>query len=327
MEKKIVSSKIVLFTIGFTLIFLGTFYAMGLRATDTLDSSMNEENTLKSSERISFSELEERPDIVFNSYKEAYPDSIHDVYKLDGEWVMQMNDGELFYWAEGRILAEDKKDNWEEYRPYFLYPNYGTARDPSEYTVDDIQRLRDYTNPSSRGAAQLPQDLELMKYLLGVGNREETEKSLVSKTLFGETIRVNKVAATHLDSINNQVYELATTNAEVNQFLETLGDVSSFNWRVIAGTDRLSNHSYGLAIDVLPKNSGSQMIYWAWVRDVNEDWMLVPQENLWSPPQEVIDIFYNHGYIWGGTWPLYDNMHFEYRPETVELAKYVKADW
>jgi hypothetical protein len=36
-------------------------------------------------------------------------------------------------------------------------------------------------------------------------------------------------------------------------------------------------------------------------------------------PQEIVDIFERHGFIWGGKWYHYDTMHFEYRPELTGL--------
>jgi len=34
-------------------------------------------------------------------------------------------------------------------------------------------------------------------------------------------------------------------------------------------------------------------------------------------PDIVIDIFEKEGFIWGGKWTVWDNMHFEYRPELI----------
>ena len=74
----------------------------------------------------------------------------------------------------------------------------------------------------------------------------------------------------------------------------------------------------GLAIDVLPKGWGQKNLYWAWRRDIDPDnWMNLPLERRWMPPQKVIEIFEKHGFIWGGKWIIWDNMHFEYRPEVV----------
>ncbi|MDR3191497.1 MAG: M15 family metallopeptidase, partial [Treponema sp.] len=35
--------------------------------------------------------------------------------------------------------------------------------------------------------------------------------------------------------------------------------------------------------------------------------------------------FENEGFIWGGKWGLYDNMHFEYRPELHEINRLLAA--
>ena len=45
--------------------------------------------------------------------------------------------------------------------------------------------------------------------------------------------------------------------------------------------------------------------------------MLVPLKSRWMPPETVIKIFESEGFIWGGYWIIFDNMHFEYHPELV----------
>jgi hypothetical protein len=35
------------------------------------------------------------------------------------------------------------------------------------------------------------------------------------------------------------------------------------------------------------------------------------------PPSVVVEIFEKHGFVWGGKWYHFDNMHFEYRPEII----------
>ena len=34
-----------------------------------------------------------------------------------------------------------------------------------------------------------------------------------------------------------------------------------------------------------------------------------------APPAAVIKAFEDEGFIWGGRWAIWDNMHFEYHPE------------
>ncbi len=323
--------KILSFT---TILFLACVLASFLFATGLVEGSANEKNTLgdspqtpqESSEKIAAADLHSRPDIILESYRRAYPEIIKTVVQKDGDWAVELYSGTFFYWANGRLLTEEKKDTWEEYRAYQIWAYRGDPRDPSTYTEEYIDGLRNRTSSDVRGAPQLPQDTDFFQALFGVGTRGETEESLVKAGLFGKTVNVNKVVASTFDSINAEVEELAKTDAEVKEFLDTLSEASGYSWRTVAGTNRLSNHSYGLAIDVLPRGWGNKMMYWAWVRDYNDDWMLVPQEDLWTPPEKVVQIMLNNGFIWGGTWAIYDTMHFEYKPELIEISKRVIFD-
>ncbi|NTV53583.1 MAG: M15 family metallopeptidase [Candidatus Firestonebacteria bacterium] len=91
-------------------------------------------------------------------------------------------------------------------------------------------------------------------------------------------------------------------------------NISSWYWRNIAGTQRLSAHSFGIALD-LNKPNPTRPAYWRWVslgrfpRGFEDVTALEPVS--WR----VIDIFEKHGFIWGGKWHHFDTMHFEYRPE------------
>lgn len=84
--------------------------------------------------------------------------------------------------------------------------------------------------------------------------------------------------------------------------------------RGIAGTDRVSAHSHGIAIDL----STATTDYWVWARGNAAAGGQIPYRN--RLPQEIVKIFETHGFIWGGKWYHYDTMHFEYRPELLGLA-------
>jgi hypothetical protein len=83
----------------------------------------------------------------------------------------------------------------------------------------------------------------------------------------------------------------------------------TFNDRSIAGTERKSAHSYGIAIDVAPKLAD----YWRW-REPNVE---TPVRYRNRMPLEIVAAFEREGFIWGGRWNHYDTMHFEYRPELL----------
>ncbi|MBU1537461.1 M15 family metallopeptidase [Myxococcota bacterium] len=81
---------------------------------------------------------------------------------------------------------------------------------------------------------------------------------------------------------------------------------AGYHWRTVAGTARLSAHSFGIAIDINPKYGD----YWRWDRgaDVYKN----------RVPVEIVTAFEGEGFIWGGKWYHYDTMHFEYRPELLD---------
>lgn len=80
--------------------------------------------------------------------------------------------------------------------------------------------------------------------------------------------------------------------------------------RSIAGTDRPSPHSYGIAIDLNPKKGA----YWRWTGGEEH-----PAQA--SYPTEIVTLFESEGFIWGGKWREYDLMHFEYRPELICISQ------
>lgn len=83
----------------------------------------------------------------------------------------------------------------------------------------------------------------------------------------------------------------------------------TYNCRQVAGTNRLSAHGYGIAIDI----ATSEADYWRWSRPGHDG---TPR---WRNriPYEIVAIFEAHGFIWGGKWHHFDTMHFEYRPELL----------
>ena len=86
----------------------------------------------------------------------------------------------------------------------------------------------------------------------------------------------------------------------------------TFVWRPIAGTTRLSPHSYGIAVDLAVDIAD----YWRWQRP-GPGGQLVWRNRI---PVEIVAAFERHGFIWGGRWYHHDTMHFEYRPELVVAA-------
>lgn len=110
--------------------------------------------------------------------------------------------------------------------------------------------------------------------------------------------------------------ELALNPALRRYAAKTAG---TFNYRVIQGTNRLSAHAFGVAIDfALPEKLGT---YWQW-QGCREGGICAYPQILRRDAhlQEMVAIFEKHGFIWGGKWYHYDSVHFEYRPELLHPA-------
>lgn len=109
--------------------------------------------------------------------------------------------------------------------------------------------------------------------------------------------------------------------AAVSRDLEKLPDsmtkflvpsAGTFNCRPIAGTNRLSVHAFGAAIDLSTKFGD----YWQWS---GKKGSAPTYRNRF--PREIVEVFERHGFIWGGAWYHFDTFHFEYRPDIIALAR------
>ena len=94
-------------------------------------------------------------------------------------------------------------------------------------------------------------------------------------------------------------------------------NTSCFNYRTVSGKTNLSNHSYGLAIDINP-------LYNPYVRTKNGKFLVSPDngvdyadrsaEFLYKIDKEDLcyKLFMEHGFTWGGAWnSVKDYQHFE----------------
>lgn len=134
-------------------------------------------------------------------------------------------------------------------------------------------------------------------------NSSEVRNNLVNvEWVDGSTILFSNINGA-ADKLNLVIEELNQLPSEYQKYIVNPG--GTFNWRNIAGTDRLSNHSFGSAIDINTKYSD----YWKWNNN------LTYQNRI---PFEIVEIFEKHGFIWGGKWYHYDTMHFEFRPELLD---------
>lgn len=220
----------------------------------------------------------------------AYPDRIDAIEFRDGDWALQM-DGIWYYWARGRFLPSEHRENWEDFVVIRFY-NYRTG----PYAAPEISpeldaRLRDRTD-----------------------NRDNDTR------LFGLRARVHPFLVDPLSRVEARVTVLRDSDADLDRYLDDLFQIHGYNWRNIAGTARRSYHAYGVAVDLVPIRY-DDFAYWRWAADsgVTEWWRLTLDERHFVP-QTLIDAFEAEGFVWGGKWLFFDTIHFEYRPEVLTLA-------
>lgn len=128
--------------------------------------------------------------------------------------------------------------------------------------------------------------------------------------LRGKKIRLSAPAADALAAAIPAIEQALAKNPSLAPYLKPEG---GFYWRKIAGENRLSAHSYGIALDIGVNVSP----YWRWAK-------VMPHPKQRTYPGEIVKAMEDKGFIWGGKWHEYDLMHFEYRPELICKAQ-IKA--
>ncbi len=233
---------------------------------------------------IAFTPLSLYPSCDINAQKlvKSYPETI---LKCQNNRIILKN-GKSFIYDDGKkktfsqlLNSPDIEDMFK-----FAYPKGQTGSLPKNY---DPGRIR--FEP-------------LFKELYG-HSPLEVKTNLVNIPWFGQSIKVtakNGVA----DALKGVYRDLKTLPPSYRKYLYPIG--GTFKWRYIAGTKRLSVHSFGAAIDINVKYSA----YWRWSKGAYRYRNQIPKE--------IVEIFERHGFIWGGKWYHYDTMHFEYRPELLK---------
>jgi hypothetical protein len=137
----------------------------------------------------------------------------------------------------------------------------------------------------------------------------EVESALVTVVLRGEPVRIHRKVAEPLRRVSSALEAAVRADPSLDKFLHHLG--GTYNWRHVAGTERMSAHAWAIAVDLDPALGD----YWR-----NGDRGAPRWRN--RIPQPIVDAFEANGFIWGGRWAHYDTMHFEYRPELLDANCY-----
>ena len=152
---------------------------------------------------------------------------------------------------------------------------------------------------------------ELMKEMYG-HNEQEVRKHLVRVKWFKQQLLFSSLNGA-ADSLAAVAKELAELPASFQKYFD---NSSTFYWRTVQGSKRLSAHSFGIAIDICTKFSD----YWRWKNPGKGEDASITYAN--RIPKEIIQIFEKHGFISGARWYHFDTMHFEFRPDLLQASRH-----
>jgi hypothetical protein len=249
----------------------------------------------------------------------AYAGRIDTTQIRDGEWALKM-DGRWYYWADGRLLPRPHKETPEQFVSIRFYNHYEIGPPRLREVGPELEAvLRAYT--ARRDDDERVRFNGFLDTLYRISSRQDAERLMKPVSFLGMSTRVHPIVVGPLERVESRIREAMHTDGETRAFVEHLDQVHGYNWRRIAGTARRSYHSYGVAVDLLPARYTGGWAYWRWAADSGvTEWWDIPFARRWQIPRPIIDAFEAEGFVWGGKWLFFDNVHFEYRPESIILA-------
>lgn len=255
--------------------------SLGMGATSALSTGPNED------------------DPMVRAFVQAYAPLIDSVEYGDDDVVFALA-GRRIHFQDGRMLDEGRLDRADECDPIF-YP----------YPLEPL------SEPQHAPEEMPTYCTDLLEGLFG-RTEEQIRDHGRSIVFLDHRMFVNELLVEPVASAEREIIRAALHDASVAEWIEALDVTYSFSSREIAGSGTRSQHAWGMAFDLVPTSYEGRHVYWRWSRVFHRDgWDRIPMEQRWSPPQQVIDIFEAHGFIWGGKWAHFDAIHFEYRPEIL----------
>lgn len=256
------------------------------------------------------------PASVLGALAEAYPHRVERVGRRDGDWVALIG-GTWLYWAGGRMLPEEERTNAAAFEPLEFYRYQPGMPATPDLTVaerarlDELVRVMD-AEPPRRNTA-------LADALWRVDGRRTSWDRQKTTFFLGLKTMVHREILEDLAAVEERILEAAEADPAVAAFIRSLATVEGYNYRRVDGTESLSNHAYGIAVDLIPQSYRGRQVYWRWAENAGVDWYELPQDDRFQIPSAVVEAFERHGFVWGGKWHFFDTMHFEYRPEILIL--------
>ena len=153
----------------------------------------------------------------------------------------------------------------------------------------------------------------LLRALYGK-NAYQVRQHLAPIDWFGTTVFVSKLHGAYAAAVNVR-RDLERLDHKYHPVFKTPGE--TFRWRKVKNRDRLSVHAFAIALDMNAAFAND------WRSRRSKPGKVRRYRN--KVPNEVVEVFERHGFIWAGKWYHYDTQHFEYRPELIAIARIAEA--
>lgn len=227
----------------------------------------------------------------------AYPEYITSVEKGDnGNVYAVMKSGRKLLYDDKRVKSYEEKLNNPDIQDMMeqIYP------------LEDINDLLEVNYDPGRIRLY-----PLLKEVYG-SSSSQVQSNLTNVKMGYSSCQFNKKnsAAQALKSVMDELVPLANSRKDIYSCV--FPHSGTFNYRVISGTNRLSPHSFGIAIDL----ASNKWDYWKWAKRSDGE------KRLDAYPRDIVNTFEKNNFIWGGKWGHFDILHFEYRPEIILKARY-----
>lgn len=226
----------------------------------------------------------------------AYPEYITNIEENNGYVYLVLKSGQ-------KIIYDDKTEKSSDQK--LVNPDLQDTLEQT-YPLSSIKNIMQSNFDPGRSRCY-----GLLSEMYG-SSKQTLESNLTGVNVGYKKYQFNKNcgAASSLQSVMSELIPLSEKNSNIRKYL--LPCSGTFNYRVISGTKRLSPHAFGIAIDLASDKSD----YWKWASKE------AGGKRLASYPSELVEVFENNGFIWGGKWSHFDILHFEYRPEIILKARY-----
>lgn len=264
--------------------------------------------------------------LVLEAYAAAYPGRFSAPEMVGGDWTIRL-DGQRFAWAGGRLLPAGEGTRlvaaagsataasaWSPHS-FYTYPK----ELPPQAALSAAEKERLIAAAAERDRRPLEDNPAFFDLLWGAADEQSSWDRQKTLLFFGREILVHRDLLEELTLIEAEIRAAAQRDRSVGNWIEGIGSVGGYLWRRIAGTKSRSLHAYGIAIDLVPARAGGKAWYWRDARASGLPWYELPYARRISLPPVVIHAFESRGFVWGGKWRFWDDVHFEYRPEILIL--------